>query len=151
MAISPGSRRGPTTGNEPHDPALNPMQEPLGSMDRPIPRACDNNDVNLAGDGTRGTSYTSATTSRGDTRSRSFTTTFAIVAAVLVAAFLVALYLGSEGRNQATAPTGTQAPVADSAPGTADDTTGSTTPAQPPQDGYTGTGTGGNTTAPVNP
>lgn len=154
MALSPGSRRrGTTTGDEPHDPALNPMQEPLGSMDRPIPRTSDDNDVNLAGDGTRGTSYTSATTSRTDGRGRGFTTTFAIIAAVLAAAFLVALYLGSEGTNQATAPTGTQPPVADSAPGTADDTTGSTTPAQPPQDGGagTGTGTGGGTTAPANP
>ena len=151
MALSPGSRRRDTTtsGDQPRDPALDPMQEPIGSMDRPISRTSDDNDVNL-GTSTSSRSYgTGASRERG----RGLTTTFAIVAAVLVAAFLVALYLGSDRGNQATAPIDTQAPVADTAPGTADDTTGSTTTPAAPQDAAPaeGTGTGGGSTAPANP
>lgn len=145
MALSPGPRRRTTTGDEPHDPELNPMQELLGSMDRPIPRTSDENDVNLTED----PPYTTTATSRTDNRNRGFTTTFAIIAGALVAAFLVALYLGSDRMNQANVPGETQAPIADNAPGTVDDTTGSTTPVQPAPDGGGSTGTG--TTAPSNP
>jgi YD repeat-containing protein len=125
------------------------MQEPLDPMDRPISRTSDDNDVNL--------SYTEAgRTTATDRRSgRGFTTTFAIVAAVLLAAFLVALYLGAEGTNTATVPSDTVPPVADTAPATPDDATGSTTTVQPtepdtaePAD--TPPAPGG-TTAPVNP
>jgi hypothetical protein len=154
MTMSPGSRRRDTRtvpGDQPQDPAsLDPMQEPLGSMEWPISRTSDGNDVNLA---TGRTTDTRNTVMRD--RGRGFTTTFAIVAAVLVAAFLVALYLGSDRMNQATAPVDSQAPVADSAPGTTNDTTGSTTaPAEPQETApapATGTNTGGGTTAPANP
>jgi hypothetical protein len=124
MAMSPGSRR---RGEEPEDQSpdapLNPMQEPLGSMDRPVPRTSDDNDVNLASDGVGRRAGNLDRTDTAAARGRGFTTTFAIVAAVLVAAFLVALYLGSNRFND------TQAPVADTTPGTAPsgDTTGSTT------------------------
>jgi hypothetical protein len=126
------------------------MQEPLGSMDRPVSRTSDDNDVNL---GRSPGTVSGVSRDRG----RGFTTTFAIIAAVLVAAFLVALFLGADRTNEATAPIDTQPPVAEIAPGTADDTTGSTSPAQPqdaaPATGGTGTGTGtgGGTTAPANP
>ncbi len=164
MAISPGSKRRdnrPTaSGDQPQDPApLGAMQEPLGSIDRPIPRTSDDNDVNPgSGDGTQ-RAYTGAPVARD--RGRGFTTTFAIIAAVLLAAFLVALYMGADRTNEATAPTTTPPPVADSAPGTPDDATGSTTPVQPqdtapaPETGNSGTGTGTGsgtgTTAPANP
>jgi hypothetical protein len=154
MAMSPGSRQRDTrtaSGGQPEDPALNPMQEPLGSTDRPVPRTSDDNDVNLAREGT---GYISTTRSAARDPGRGFTTTFAIVAAVLVAAFLVALYFGSERSDLATAPDA-QPPVADTAPGTADDTTGSTTTPAAPQESAPatggGTGTGGGTTAPANP
>lgn len=162
MAMSPGPRqRGTSPGNQPQDPSadnLNPMQEPLGSMDRPIPRTSDDNDVNLASNGVgrrAGNLDRTGTAPRG----RGFTTTFVIVAAILVAAFLVALYLGADRYNQASGPSDSQAPVADSTPGNAPsgDTTGSTTPAEPPESapaggGNTGTGnTGTGTTPPANP
>lgn len=156
MAMSPSSKgrdnRTTVAGEHPDDTApLGAMQEPLGSVERPFPRTSDDNDVNLSSSDRTGRTYTSGPVTRD--RGRGFTTTFAIVAAVLLAAFLVALYMGADRTNEATAPTTTQAPVADSAPGTADDTTGSTTPAEPqntaPETGNTGTGTG--TTAPANP
>jgi hypothetical protein len=149
--MSPGSRgrdNRTASGDPPRDEApLGAMQEPLGSTERPVSRTSDENDVNL---GTRTTTSRTGTVDRG----RGFTTTFAIVAVVLLAAFLVALYLGSNGTNEATAPTGTQAPVAETSPATPDETTGSTTPATPqdaPATGGSGTGTGGGTTAPANP
>ncbi|MCA3572575.1 MAG: hypothetical protein IOC86_01570 [Aestuariivirga sp.] len=135
MAMSPGSRR----PDAPLNPAEgNPMQEPLGSMDRPIPRTSDDNDMNLASNGAGRRAGNLGRTGSAGARGRGFTTTFAVVAAILVAAFLVALYLGSERYNQATAPSDSQAPVADTTPGAAPagDTTGSTTPAAP------GSGTG---------
>jgi hypothetical protein len=153
MAMSPGSRRrdNRTSGDQPQDPApLGAMQEPLGSMDRPIPRTSDDNDVNLGSNGTGRSTGNLGSTSTPSDRGRGFTTTFAIIAAVLVVAFLVALFLGADGTNQATAPTDTQAPVADSAPGSTDDTTGSTTPTQPQETAPAGGGTGTGT-APANP
>lgn len=156
MAISPGSRRRDTrttaTGSE--DPApLTNMQEPLDPSERPIHRTSDDNDVNLNREGTHreaGNLRTTYSTRNG----RSFTTTFVIAAIVLVAAFLVALYLGSTRTNVATNPT-PQAPVADTspnAPSTTNDATGSTTTPQPQQ---TAPGTGdagsGGSTAPANP
>lgn len=117
------------SGSQPQDPAsLGAMQEPLGAMDHPIPRTSDDNDINL-GSGSTGRTYPG--TSNPREQGRGFTTTFAVLAAVLLVAFLVALYMGAEGTNQATAPMIPPAPVADSAPGTPADTTGSTTPAQP--------------------
>jgi hypothetical protein len=104
------------------------MQEPLDPMDRPISRTSDDNDVNLAH------TESARTANAMDRRSgRGFTTTFAIVAAVLLAAFLVALYLGAERTNTATAPSDNVPPVADTAPATPDDATGSTTTVQPAQ------------------
>ena len=154
MATSPGSRRSDTRNTVSGDPdptPLNPMQEPLGSMERPISRTSDDNDVNLSSDGTRRTAGNLGTTGKRG-RGRGFTTTFAIIAAVLVAAFLIALYLGSDRTNEATAPTTTPPPVAE-APATTDDTTGSTTTApsqeSAPATGTTGTGSG--TTAPASP
>lgn len=153
MAISPGSRRSDTrstVSGEPDPTPLNPMQEPLGSTERPVYRTSDDNDVNLSSDGTRRTGNLGTLGGR----SRGITTTFAIIAAVLVAVFLIALFMGVDGINEATAPVGTQPPVAE-VPGTTDDTTGSTTtpppaPAQEsaPATGNTDTGT---TTPPANP
>jgi hypothetical protein len=140
MAMSPGSRqRGEQSQDQTPDAPLNPMQEPLGSMDRPIPRTSDDNDVNLASNGVGRRAGNLGRTGTAAERGRGFTSTFAIVAAILVAAFLVALYLGSSRFND------TQPPVADTTPGNAPsgDTTGSTTPAVPPAgDGAGNTGTG---------
>lgn len=138
------------------------MQEPLGSMDRPVSSRADENDLNISSDGvTRragnlGRTESASTAARG---SRSFTTTFAIAAVVLVAAFLIALWLGNNRSDIATAPPANQPPLADSTqPGTgASDTTGSTTaPVQQtaPGTGDAGgatTGTGTGTTAPATP
>lgn len=160
MAMSPGSRRPDkrttVSGDEPQDTApLNPMQEPLGSMDRPIPRTSDDNDVNLNSSGTHRAAGNLGRTGTPDRGRGGFTTTFAIIAAILVVAFLVALYMNSDRTNVATTP-----------PATTNDTTGSTTPAEPPATqpnntapatGDTGTGSGtgsgagGGTTAPANP
>jgi hypothetical protein len=146
-------------GDQPQDETskapLNPMQEPLGSMDRQIPRTSDDNDVNIAADGAGRSADNLGRTPGTLERGRGFTTTFAVVAAILVVALLVALYLGSGRSNQATAPADSQPPVAESTPGTTGatgDTTGSTTPAAPQETapaGGTGTGTG--TTAPATP
>ncbi|WP_421696067.1 hypothetical protein [Aestuariivirga sp.] len=131
---------------------LTNMQEPLGSMDRPVPRN-DENDLNLNQDGvTRRAGNLGRTETVGAERGgRSFTTTFAIAAVVLVAAFLIALWLSSNRTDVATAPAGTEAPIADTtAPGTANDTTGSTTaPIQQTAPGTGDAGTG--TTAPASP
>lgn len=133
MAITPGSRRNdPRTtvpGDLPPDRThLGASQEPLDPMDRPITRTSDDNDVNLTGR-TTGTSGLDRRTGRG------FTTTFAIIAVMLLAAFLVAMYFGADGTNTATAPRDTLPPVADTAPGnppaTTDDATGSTTIVEP--------------------
>jgi hypothetical protein len=129
MAITPGSRRrDPRTtvpGEQPQDHVpLGTMHEPLDPMGRPISRTSDDNDVNLT---TAETGRTTADRSAG----RGFTTTFAIIAVVLLAAFLVALYLGAEGTNTVTAPSDTVPPVADTAPATPGDATGSVTPVQP--------------------
>lgn len=142
MAMTPGSRRRDTrttvSGEEPQDTApLNPMQEPLGSMDRPTPRTSDDNDLNISTNGagrSAGNLGRTGTTERGRS---GFATTFAIVAAILVVAFLVALYVNSDRANVATTPS------------TSSDTTGSTTPATPPATAPDTTG--GSTTAPANP
>ena len=164
MAMSPGSRRRDNrTTDDPQDPAsLNPMQEPLGSMDRPISRTSDDNDLNISSNGTGRTAGNLGRTGTVDNRrsSSGFMTTFAIIAAILVAAFLIALYVNSDRTNVATTPS------------TTGDTTGSTTPATPPAttqdtapatgdtgntgtgtdtDTGTGTGTGSGTTPPANP
>lgn len=157
MAITPGSRRNdPRTtvpGDRPPDRApLGAAQEPLDPMDRPISRTSDDNDVNLASTETR---RTTGTTEMDRRAGRGFTTTFAIIAVVLLAAFLVAMYFGAEGTNIVTTPSDTVPPVADTAPATppatTDDATGSTTivePAPAPEGTATGTGT---TTAPAEP
>lgn len=160
MATTPGSRRRETrtdiTGDD--RDTLTPMQEPLGSMDNPGSRTSDINEVNLApGETVRrtgnlgGTSRTpTSTTERGG---RSFTATFAIVAVVLLAAFLIAMYLGNNRSDVATDTGGMQAPVADSETATGDEATGSTTTPPPqtaPGSGDAGSGNTG-TTAPANP
>ena len=167
MAMSPGSRRRDNRTTFPmttQDPApLSAMQEPLGSMDRPIPRTSDDNDVNISSSGT-GRSAGNLGTHRPSTRARAagFTTTFAIIAAVLVAAFLIALYVGSDRtqhepprhqqrpwRNDRRAPPTTRpaAPDADAAaadrPARRVTDTGTDTGRQAPA---TGTGTGGGPT-----
>lgn len=139
MALSPGSRRRDPNlpSGEPlrDETTLNPMQEPLGSMERPIPRTSDENDVNLgAGSGRRSTS----TMPDSETRGRGFTATFAIIAAVLAAAFLIALYMGTDNRSNI--------PVAGTSQGTTDDATGSTSPPPPAPDT-----TGNATKAPATP
>lgn len=166
MATTPGSRprgtRSGLSGDDTRDP-LNPMQEPLGSMDRPMPATSDINEVNLppgetvrrTGNlGTTNAPRASTTTTR---EGRSFTATFAIAAVVLLVAFLIALYLGNSGSNVATAPSATTtgdqtgstttAPIQQTAPGTGDagNGTGGTT------GGNTTGGTTGGTTAPANP
>lgn len=162
MATTPGSKRrdprSTVSGELPPDPeTLGTMQEPLGSTERPVYRTSDMNDLNISDNGTGRTAGNLGTTGRAERRGRGFTTTFAIVAAVLVAAFLVALYFGADRSvNEATAPTGTEAPVAETAPGTNNDATSSTTPApsqeSAPATGNTETGTTGTgTTAPANP
>ena len=100
MATTPGTRprgtRSDITGNEERD-TLNTMQEPLGSMDRPGPRTSDLNELNLPpGEtvrrtGNLGTTIDPAGTTSGTAArtSRSFTSTFAIAAIVLLAAFLM--------------------------------------------------------------
>lgn len=148
MAITPGSRGRETRTDftdEERD-TLNPMQEPLGSMDRPGRRARD--DVNAA----PGEAVRSTATRRG----RTFTTTLAIAAAILLAAFLVTLYIGSNRSKLATGTGGTQAPIADSTTGSATggDATGSTTvPTQKtaPGTGDVGGSNSGTTTLPANP
>jgi len=170
MATTPGSRRRDTrldiTGDDRDN--LTPMQEPLGSMDNPGSRTASINEVNLPpGEtvrrtGNLGTSNIPGSSTPASARSgRSFTATFAIAAIVLLVAFLIALYLGSNRSNMATAPS-TQAPVADTTTGTTNnnDTTGSTTtPSQQTapgtgnagSGGATGGGNSGTTTPPANP
>ena len=165
MATTPGSRRRETrtdiAGEDRN--TLSSMQQPLGSMDRPGSSTNDTNEVNLApNDPVRRTGNLDTTnTTRGATMERtgrSFTATFAIVAAVLVVAFLLALYFGSNRSNMATAPATTQAPVATTGAGTTNDMTGSSTTPSPQKapagngaaDSTTG-GTTGTTTPPANP
>lgn len=152
MAISPGSRRRDTrtaaSGSETPSPLTN-MQEPLDEPERTVSRTSDDNDLNLNREGTHrhaGNLDTTYTARDG----RNFTTTFVIAAIVLVAAFLVALYLGSNRSNVATNPA-PQAPVAQTAPGAAggsNDATGSTTTPRPQQTapGTGDAGTAGGTT-----
>lgn len=170
----PGSRRRPEfSEDEDRTPLtgassapLTSMQEPLGSMDRPAPRRSDDNDLNLASDGTTRRAGNLGRTDTPGTaaparNSRSFTTTFVIAAIVLVAAFLIAMWIGNNRSDVATGPASTQAPVADTTtPGTTSDTTGSTTAPAPqtaPGTGDAGgtgstTGTGsGAGTAPATP
>lgn len=174
MATTPGSRRrdlrGDVTGDDrdPLDPStLLPMQEPVGSMDNPGSRTSSINEVNLPpGETVRRTGnlgaadQPAATTAR---EGRSFTATFAIAAVVLLVAFLVAMYMGSNRSDVATT-NGAQSPIADTTNGgaTGNDTTGSTTaPSQqsaptgqtaPQQQTAPGTGdAGGTTTPPANP
>lgn len=152
MAISPGSRRRDPQGTGNPAP-LGSMQEPMDTPEAPVSRTSDDNDLNLNHEGTHrraGNLDTTYSTRNG----RSFTTTFVIAAVVLLAAFLIALYLGSSRTNVATNPS-PQAPVADTSPGTAGgttDATGSTTAPKPQQTapGTGDAGTGG-TTAPANP
>jgi hypothetical protein len=150
MATSPGSRQRDTrTGTARDDrdlidPMVDPMQEPLGSMDRPVPRGRDLDDLNLTpGD----PGYTGTPRPIADRRGGSATTSFAVVAVLLLAAFLVALYLGNN-RSQVATGGGSQAPIADSNGATGIDTTGSTTTPPPPQ---TAPGTGTTGTAPATP
>ena len=150
MAISPGPRRGAT--DETNTPRLDPMQEPIDSLDRPGYRTSDDNDVNLDSTGTHRVAGNLGTTGTPERRG-GFTATFAIIAAELLIAFLVAIWFGAERSNVATAPT-TTPPVADNS--TSSDTTGSTTPvpsqepAPPPAPATDATGTG-STAAPANP
>jgi len=165
MATTPGSRRRETrtdiTGDD--RDTLTPMQEPLGSMDTPGSRTSDYNEVNLPpGETVRRTGNLGTTNSpraaTSERAGRSFTSTFAIAAIVLVAAFLIALYMGNNRSDVATT-TGSQSPISDTTnSGTnSTDTTGSTT--TPSQQTAPGTGdasntTGGNagtTTPPANP
>ena len=105
---------------------LGAMQEPLGSMERPVPNSTESVD----GPGFRDPSLreTSVPASTG----RGFTTTFALAAVVLLVAFMVALYLGSNGSDVTNTATDTTAPITETAPvvpgnGDSTDTTGSTT------------------------
>ena len=120
--------------------------EPLGAIDRPVAMTDPN------GDSINTRSTIPPHTGRG------FTTTFAIAAVVLLVAFLIALYLGSQGTDTTTS-TGTTAPVTETVPAVPNTTTGSTdttgvTPAPgatdttgtAPATGTTGTGTTGTTT-----
>lgn len=129
MATSPDPKRRDdrltaSTDRPRHPAPLGATQEPLAAKDRL--------DSDSPG-------RTSPGAMQPREQGRGLTATFAVLAAVLLVVFLVALYMGAEGTNQATAPSGTQAPVADPAPGTPDDATGSTIPVEP-QD-----------TAPANP
>lgn len=158
MATTPGSRRRSDITGDDRDP-LTPMQEPLGSMDNPGSRTSNINEVNLPpGETVRrtgafGTANQPASTARNG---RSFGTTFAIAAVVLLVAFLVAMYLGNNRSDVATT-NGTQSPIADTTNGgNGSDTTGSTTTA-PSQQTAPGTGDAGGsagtgtTTPPANP
>ena len=110
------------------------MGEPLGSINRPVSLNETSADVIDSRNGVP---------ARTD---RSFTTTFAIAAVVLLLAFLVALYLGSRGVDTTTS-TGTEAPISETAPAVPGSTTGSTDTtggtAAPGAAGTTGTGTTG--------
>jgi hypothetical protein len=108
---------------------------PLGTVERPGER--------LAATDTTDTGNTTSSSYRGispEREGRGFGTTFAIAAAVLVVAFLIAMYLGSGSDNRTAVDT--QAPVTEQAPAP----TGSTTEA--PATGTTQqdtSGTAGNT------
>ena len=110
------------------------MGEPLGSINRPVSLNETSADIIDSRNGVP---------ARTD---RSFTTTFAIAAVVLLLAFLVALYLGSRGVDTTTS-TGTEAPVSETAPAVPGNATGSTDTtggtAAPGAAGTTGTGTTG--------
>lgn len=163
MASTPGSGRRETgmgIAGDDRD-TLTPMQHPLGSMDAPGSRTSDFNEVNLEpGETVRRTgNLGTANATRAGTAERSgrsFTATFAIAAVVLLAAFLIALYIGSNHSDVATT-NGTQSPIADTTNGgPGSDTTGSTTtPSQQtaPGTGDAGTipGNSGTTTPPANP
>ncbi|MFO1132906.1 MAG: hypothetical protein U1E16_12960 [Hyphomicrobiales bacterium] len=163
MATTPGTRRREArTGAGDDRDLIDPTQEPLGSTERPLPRGSDIDDLNLA--------HSEAVRRPGDPdlaamprsvagrSSGSATSIFAIVAVILVAAFLVALYLGSNRSNVATGVGTTQAPIADSTGGSATgtDTTGSTTTPPPPPESAPASGNAnapasGTTTPPANP
>ncbi len=190
MAPNPG-RRGSTTGaNDPSgtDIPRGAMHEPTDIPRAPIPHTAGIRDQDrpltetersvrgatpvggVGGDimpddsvTTRNGGYRSGTSSNTVRPDRSFTMTFAIAAVVLLLAFLVALYFGSQSTDTATAPTATQESLTENAPadGTVPapgtvaepgETTGSTTtPSIPPAtlDSPTpGTGNSGTATTP---
>ena len=134
---------------------LGAMQEPLGSMERPVLDTAETVDGPAYRDPSLRETSVPARTDRG------FTTTFALAAVVLLVAFMVALYLGSSGSDVTTTATDTTAPVTETAPaipgnGDSTDTTGSTTvapdgtgttspPVVEPQPGAGTTGTTGTT------
>lgn len=153
MAITPGSRRQDTRlGSDEQQAPLGTRQDPTDPLERPLPRTGSESDLNLSRDGTtrRTGSPASAYAARDG---RSFTTTFVIAAIVLVAAFLIALYVGSSRTNVATNPV--NPPVAETVPSPAappSDATGSTTTPQQTAPGTGDAGSGGTgTTAPANP
>lgn len=159
MATTPGPRRRASAGIRDDDDrdTLTPMQEPLGSLDRPGSRTSDINEVNLPpGETVRHTGNLSTTNSpppetvaRGG---RGFVSTFAIVAVMLLAAFLIASYLLGTTRDDIATGTGTtNPPIADSnSVKTSDDATGSTTAPAPQTAAGTGDSSGA-TTPPANP
>ncbi len=154
MATTPGSRQRDTDTTGDDRSTLNPMQQPLGSMDLPGSRTVDTNAVDMRpGETVRGTGNLGSTSARtvAARSGRGFTGTFLVVAVVLVAAFLIALNFGNTHTNLATGNGAGQAPIANSSGGSSDDTTGSTTlPVQPTAPAGSGTTTGGST-APSNP
>lgn len=156
MAITPGSRQRETTGTD-RNP-LNAMQEPIGSMDNPGSRTSNVNEVDLPpGETVHRTGNLGSSRPGGTERNRSLTTTLIIAAVVLLAGFLIAMYLGNNRSDMATGTGSTQPPVADSNNGTGSDATGSTTPPAQPAPGSGDTtnnttgGSTGTTTPPANP
>lgn len=158
MATTPGPRRRETIADSRDDErdTLTRMQEPLGSMDRPGSRTSDLNEVNLPPGETARRTGNPGTTGRppSDTAARggrSFVNTFAIAAVVLLVAFLIAFYMGTNRNDLATGTGTTNPPVADSnSTATPDDATGSTT-APAPQTAPGAGDASGTTTPPANP
>lgn len=171
MAPNPGRRGNATGAQDPSgtDTPRGAMHEPVDIPRGPVPHTADirNQDRPLSetemkmrgatpvggvgGDITpddsvvnRNDGYRSGAASSTVRPDRSFTMTFAIAALVLLLAFLVALYFGSQSTDTAIAPTATQESLTENVPadGTAPvpgtvvepgETTGSTTaPAIPP-------------------
>lgn len=153
MATNPArnTRRDPQTGRVTSDMEaevpLGGMQEPLGTMDSPVDSVTGRREnVNMRD------------TSIAPRSGRGFGATFAIAAAVLLVAFLVALYLGMSGPDNTSAPdTDAQSSTSETTPGASNQATGSDTTTTPPAptdttggapapDGATGTtGTTGTT------
>lgn len=151
MATTPArnTRRDPQTGRVTTDMEaevpLGGMQEPMGTMDRPVdPTIERRDDLNIRN------------TSMAPRSERGFGTTFAIAAAVLLVAFLVALYLGMSGPDNTSAPDiSGQSSIPETTPSAGNQTTGSDTttttlPVQTETTGQTptldtGTGTTGTT------